>query len=489
MNNMVNNKEIYYYKDTNDIDIQGIPIGELILANCSSFDVRELNITDTDVGLEVAFSSNITLVDNNLSNMKFGIYVYDSSDCKITGNTISNGSIAISLFYSPNATVSDNNIDLSFNGGINIEYSDNAVIRDNIVCENNVGLRLSPAHNALVEGNIVNFNDGYGIYIGAPGATDNVVKDNIVMNNSASGITLSSASCGVVTNNVVGGNTYGISISNFVDAIVYENYAFENTKNGIRLISATDILVYHNNIEDNLESQAVDDSGNAWDNGYPSGGNYWSDYSGVDIKKGPNQNISGSDGIGDSLYFVDTFSRDYYPLMQPIDNYTILSEGWNLISLPLIQENEDPSKVLEMIDGYYDTVQWYDANDIKDHWKHHKIGKLFGNDLVSINETMGFWINIMPPNGAVLLHNGTQPLTNQTILLQKGWNMVGYPSLTSYNTTVGLNNLILNTHVDAIWSYDTATQRYKELTESDYFKPGMGYYIHAKEECELDVPL
>ena len=45
-----------------------------------------------------------------------------------------------------------------------------------------------------------------------------------------------------------------------------------------------------------------DESGgyNDWDNGYPSGGNYWSVYSGVDNNHGINQDIPGSDGIGDT---------------------------------------------------------------------------------------------------------------------------------------------------------------------------------------------
>jgi len=57
--------------------------------------------------------------------------------------------------------------------------------------------------------------------------------------------------------------------------------------------------------------------GNLWDNDYPSGGNYWSDYVGVDVKRGPNQDLPGSDGIGDTPYIIDTDNRDHYPLMNP----------------------------------------------------------------------------------------------------------------------------------------------------------------------------
>jgi hypothetical protein len=56
---------------------------------------------------------------------------------------------------------------------------------------------------------------------------------------------------------------------------------------------------------------------NTWDNGYPSGGNYWSDYTGSDAKSGPNQDQSGSDGIGDTPRVIDFYNKDNYPLMEP----------------------------------------------------------------------------------------------------------------------------------------------------------------------------
>ena len=54
---------------------------------------------------------------------------------------------------------------------------------------------------------------------------------------------------------------------------------------------------------------------NFWDNSYPSGGNYWSDYTGVDLYWGPNQDQPGSDGIGDTPYIIDDDNQDNYPFM------------------------------------------------------------------------------------------------------------------------------------------------------------------------------
>ncbi len=89
---------------------------------------------------------------------------------------------------------------------------------------------------------------------------------------------------------------------------------------GLELVNSTNTALHHNSfISDWTVTQALDDMGpeNIWDDGYPSGGNYWSDYNGTDDMSGPNQDIPGSDGIGDMPYVIDADSQDNYPLMSP----------------------------------------------------------------------------------------------------------------------------------------------------------------------------
>jgi hypothetical protein len=82
-------------------------------------------------------------------------------------------------------------------------------------------------------------------------------------------------------------------------------------------------MIYHNNFVNNkyqVIQETLDGlSDNRFDNGYPDGGNYWSDYKGVDNCSGSNQDVcTGPDGIGDTPRIIDTVSADRYPLMTPI---------------------------------------------------------------------------------------------------------------------------------------------------------------------------
>jgi hypothetical protein len=84
---------------------------------------------------------------------------------------------------------------------------------------------------------------------------------------------------------------------------------------GVSLISSKDNKLCHNSFMDNPPLVELQGSMNTtWDDGYPSGGNYWSNYAGVDLRSGSQQNIAGSDGIGDTPYPVKD-NEDRYPLI------------------------------------------------------------------------------------------------------------------------------------------------------------------------------
>ncbi len=127
----------------------------------------------------------------------------------------------------------------------------------------------------------------------------------------------------VIRDVFVGWSQYGMFFRNVTNADVENSTLFKN-QYGLNLVSSSDAIIFNNNFVNNTVLQASDTGGfqNSWDNGYYSpsgGGNYWSDYTGIDNCSGLSQNnCPAPDGIGDTWYRIGPSSTfDYYPLMRP----------------------------------------------------------------------------------------------------------------------------------------------------------------------------
>jgi hypothetical protein len=178
---------------------------------------------------------------------------------------------------------------------------------------------------------------------------DVISGNQIIMGSSDSGIVLEfQANHNLVNNNtVVGGWTDLFCDFSDGDNVFSNNYVANQTMGeidgvGAMFISLTSNIVvkgntfvnnaiafsspdgqpgvtlYHNNfINNTVQVLSSSDPNLKMDNGYPSGGNYYSDYKGTDAFNGPYQNVTGKDGIGDTPYVIDAASSDNYPLMKP----------------------------------------------------------------------------------------------------------------------------------------------------------------------------
>lgn len=175
-----------------------------------------------------------------------------------------------------------------------------------------IGIDLSERINVTVRNmQITNFTDGIKSYF----SSNISISGNNIMNNSQ-GISIFKSLAIHITENNIKNNSNGIIIIKCSNTIIRENNIINNSQVGIISISSSNII-YHNNFIGNHRQLNSYDSVNVLDDGYPSGGNYWSDYVGLDIKSGPDQNLPGSDGISDTPCVIDENNVDHYPLMYP----------------------------------------------------------------------------------------------------------------------------------------------------------------------------
>jgi len=184
--------------------------------------------------------------------------------------------------------------------GIDVENSDNVTIEDNTITGfglGNIGVMLAYSS----ECSIVN---------------------NTIRNAVYNGIRLWFSSGNLIHQNLIKNNDYGIFFHEANLNIMSENTISESGTSGIFLESASsgNKFVHNNFIANWTAVRIYDNMPNIWDDGYPSGGNYWSVYDRRDLFKGVHQNETGSDGIGDTLHNIGENNRDNYPLMIPWGN-------------------------------------------------------------------------------------------------------------------------------------------------------------------------
>jgi hypothetical protein len=142
-----------------------------------------------------------------------------------------------------------------------------------------------------------------------------------------------------------------------------------------------------------------------------------------------------------------------------------LYKGWNMISIPPLTPDPNHgiqpmvSNVLASVAGQYDAVQAYIASDPSDPWKHYRPGKPYGNDLTILIEIMGLWVHMK--NDAVLILDHKDPtiypfFNGTLVLLEPGWNFVGYPSV----TTTYIKDVLAGVPYDMVQTYDAVAGRW-----------------------------
>jgi parallel beta-helix repeat protein len=258
--NILINKSINLIgEEKNTTIIDGNGKGDVINVTAINISIVGFTITNSsDNGCGVKISANSTKIFNNIiKDFESGIFIYKCSNHLISGNILkSNISTPIDLLYSSNNIITNNTLYNHIGGGAIFLY---------YACYN------------IVNGNSMENGNPYLTH----SSNYNIWSNNIVGKDSTLNIYKSS------NENIIFGNI------------------FKDTWQGIKTTKSQNNRIYHNQFLNNAVN-AYDEGNNIWDNGYPSGGNYWEEYDNNDYD---------NDGIGDAPYNISGGNNiDRYPL-------------------------------------------------------------------------------------------------------------------------------------------------------------------------------
>jgi len=298
-NNVANGKPIRYYKNLRNIVVPD-NTSQIILANCTNFTIRNLNLSNVDTAIQLGFSSNNiissnkiskndgaifltysskniifgnsvsnnlygividsssynNLIGNKISNNSWGITLRASSDNNITGNCISDYlECGIRLFFSSRNNISYNNVYNSLGGYqiwgdcISLICSSNNCINGNNLSKNDCGVLLESSTKNTINNNNIDDN-WWGVKLWVTSEKNSIVNNTI--NNNRYGISIEESWGNIINGNSIFNNFCGIHfwyLSN--DNLASENEIFNNELYGIFLDDSSENSLISNNINNN----------------------------------------------------------------------------------------------------------------------------------------------------------------------------------------------------------------------------------------------
>jgi len=177
------------------------------------------------------------------------------------------------------------------------------------------GILVVNASNVRIYCNIMASMGGSGVVLEGSNAAGNVVFDNIFQDTPTPINLTASASGNTIYGNMITSQT-GVTLNIAANGNVVYGNSISGSQILLNMTNSNANVFYHNNFMAAVQLTVLVTGSNTWDNAYPSGGNYWSNYNGADLYSGPYQNLPGSDGIGDTPYTIGS-NTDHYPLMKP----------------------------------------------------------------------------------------------------------------------------------------------------------------------------
>ena len=276
---------------------------------------QDIEVSGNDVfgaqngaGLFIEFSNNLTIDGNNLTNVSRGLSIWSSTNTTVRANHLFGTGISVHgtdlVHFVTHTFGTDNTVNgLPFVGYRNCSdvTIDGAAVAEVFLSEckrvhirgltldgSEMGIMLAAVDDALVEGN--NFSSiSSEAAIQVFGGTNVSLRSNYITG-SGGGLLVSHARDVSLVGNTMDRNSIGAVVSDTTDGVAYHNNFI------------------HTGPYDHDQARGFASTNFSWDGGYPTGGNYWSDYRDFDRDH---------DGLGDGNYSLASGGIDSHPLILP----------------------------------------------------------------------------------------------------------------------------------------------------------------------------
>jgi len=286
-----------------------------ITATDGTIDMQGGHLHDNDVGA-AATRATVTVAGATLYNHSTGIMADDNTTVYLGGVVLDASDHALHVMFSNVAvegcTVTNNT------HGILLDHAHASIANctnGGTIANNIYGVTVNHSTDVMLTGCSFHDNENAVTVTASNGTT----IDGCVVYNNTDALLVSDANDTSITGSLLHHNVNALDIH--ADNTTVVRCSFWKNMYGVRIMDGRFNDIYHNNFAYNMEQASDAGANNSWDDGYPTGGNYWSDYAGTDHRRGPAQNQSGSDGIGDIPYpIADGSAADSYPLMDMVEN-------------------------------------------------------------------------------------------------------------------------------------------------------------------------
>ena len=306
-NNTVNDKPLGFFLNEHDLILSdSIQYGEILILNCTNIEVYNQNISDTQIGVTIAFSNSCRIQDSEFRSMSICILAYDCDNLTIinnimeenydgilalyiessefSNNVISNNlDDAIELVYGYHVKLNNNTLEHNAEWALLISYNDYLEVTNSTIRYNLGGnFYMQYSYNSLIK-NVTCANSEWGIYLFF--VEDTSIHESKILNNNVDGIHLRNTIYIDIYASNISSNFYGIKVKLSDYCTFTHNTISENHQRGISLdAQCNHNLIHHNYFINNQLDDPTGMLSYGYDDGYNNTlydittqeGNWWS---------------------------------------------------------------------------------------------------------------------------------------------------------------------------------------------------------------------